>query len=111
MTAEENKEEMPVPKQRRRYQGVVLSDHRDKTVKVAIQRLVKDPRYGKYLRRHTVVHAHDEDNEAKVDDVVELVQCRPVSKTKTWRLVRVVSRAGGDGTAGAQAVNSVETTA
>ncbi len=73
--------------------GVVSSDRRDKTIKVEVSYLVKHPKYGKYIRRRTVLHAHDENNEAKVGDTVEVMMCRPISKTKSWRLVRIVERA------------------
>ncbi len=76
---------------RRRVEGVVESDVRDKTIRVRIDRLVKWPKYGKYVRRRTVVHAHDERNEARTGDRVELMECRPVSRTKTWRLVRILA--------------------
>jgi small subunit ribosomal protein S17 len=76
--------------QRRREIGVVESDVRDKTIGVRLDRLVKWPKYGKYVRRRTVVHAHDEKNEAKIGDRVEIAECRPISKTKAWRLVRIV---------------------
>lgn len=78
---------------RRRIVGVVTSDKAQKTITVEIGRLVRHVAYGKYLRRRTSVHAHDEDRQAKVGDRVELMECRPISKTKTWRLVRVVNRA------------------
>lgn len=75
--------------------GVVESDKRDKTVKVVVGYLAKHPKYGKFLRKRTVLHVHDEHNDAKFGDRVEVAPCRPVSKTKTWRLVRVVERAPG----------------
>lgn len=80
---------------RRNRFGVVQSDGRDKTIKVRIDRSVRHPKYGKYLRRKTVLHAHDERNEARVGDVVEISECRPMSKTKNWRLVRILRRAAG----------------
>lgn len=80
---------------RRRLQGVVVSDKMDKTVTVVWERHVKHPRYGKFVRRHTRLHAHDEKNEAKVGDFVEIMATRPLSKTKTWRLVRVIRKAHG----------------
>lgn len=70
--------------------GTVASDKGDKTIKVVVDYLTKHPKYGKYLRRRTVVHAHDEKNEAREGDKVEVMVCRPVSKTKRYRLVRVV---------------------
>ncbi|MEM1165842.1 MAG: 30S ribosomal protein S17 [Planctomycetota bacterium] len=75
--------------------GVVESDKRDKTVKVVVGYLAKHPKYGKYLRKRTVLHVHDEGNEARLGDRVEVAPCRPVSKTKSWRLVRVVEKAPG----------------
>lgn len=80
---------------RRRIEvGVVTSDKMNKTRRVEIPRLVKHQQYGKYIRRRTICHVHDEKNESKMGDRVEIVESRPYSKTKTWRLVRVVSRAG-----------------
>lgn len=75
--------------------GVVESDARDKTRKVVIAYLAKHSKYGKYVRRRTVLHVHDEANESHRGDRVEVAQCRPVSKTKSWRLVRVVERGTG----------------
>jgi small subunit ribosomal protein S17 len=62
---------------------------------VTHDRLVRHPKYGKLLRRKTVLHAHDEKNEAKVGDRVEIVECRPISKTKSWRLSRLISQDAG----------------
>lgn len=73
--------------------GVVESDKCDKTRKVVVNFLAKHPKYGKYLRKRTVLHVHDEGNESKAGDRVEVVPCRPMSKTKRWRLVRVVDKA------------------
>ncbi len=70
--------------------GVVESDVRDKTIKVRIDRLSKHPKYGKYLQRRSAYHAHDEKNEARTGDVVEITECRPLSKTKSWRLSKIV---------------------
>lgn len=78
----------------RTLQGRVVSDKMDKTVTVLIERQVQHPIYGKFIRRSTKVHAHDENNECRAGDMVIVEQCRPLSKTKTWRLVRVVGRAG-----------------
>ncbi len=80
---------------RRVHLGIVESDARDKTIKVRINRLIRHPKYGKQLKRKTVLHAHDEKNEAKVGDRVEIVECRPISKTKSWRLSRLISQGGG----------------
>lgn len=73
--------------------GVVESDKRDKTRTVVLRYVAKHAKYGKYIRRKTVLHVHDESNESKLGDTVEVKPCRPISKTKTWRLVRVVERA------------------
>jgi small subunit ribosomal protein S17 len=72
--------------------GVVTSDKMNKTRRVEIPRLVKHRRYGKYIRRRTVCHVHDDQNESHVGDTVEIMESRPLSKTKHWRLVRVVSK-------------------
>jgi small subunit ribosomal protein S17 len=79
----------------RTLQGRVVSDKMDKTITVLVERQVQHPIYGKFIRRSTKVHAHDENNECRAGDMVVVEQCRPLSKTKTWRLVRVVERAGG----------------
>ncbi len=73
--------------------GRVTSNKMDKTITVAIERLVKHPVYGKYVRRTTKLHAHDEHNECREGDVVTIRQCRPLAKTKAWTLVEVVERA------------------
>ncbi len=73
--------------------GRVTSNKMDKTITVAIERLVKHPVYGKYVRRTTKLHAHDENNECREGDLVTVRQCRPLSKTKSWMLVSVVERA------------------
>jgi small subunit ribosomal protein S17 len=73
--------------------GRVVSNKMNKTVAVAIERLVKHPMYGKYIRRTTKVLVHDENNEAKEGDLVAIRPCRPLSRHKSWVLVRVVERA------------------
>ena len=73
--------------------GVVASDKGNKTIKVVVNYQTKHPKYGKYLKRRTVLHAHDEKNDAKEGDTVEIAECRPLSKTKHHRLVRIVERA------------------
>src|SRR5438552_13376929 len=80
---------------RRVAEGVVTSDKMDKTRRVEIQRLVKHPRYGKYIKRRTVCYVHDEKNESRAGDTVEIMETRPLSKMKNWRLVRVVTKAPG----------------
>lgn len=72
--------------------GIVTRDKMNKTRRVEIPRLVKHARYGKYIRRRTICHVHDESNESHVGDTVEIMESRPLSKTKRWRLVRVVSK-------------------
>ncbi len=81
--------------QRRALTGVVTSDKMNKTRRVEIPRLVKHARYGKYIRRRTICHVHDETNESHKGDVVEIMESRPISKTKHWRLVRVVTKGPG----------------
>ena len=80
--------------------GVVESDLRDKTRKVVIKFSVKHPKYGKYIRRRTVLHVHDEENRSKKGDRVEIAQCRRVSKTKSWVVVRVLVPASGSASVG-----------
>ncbi|NLF06713.1 MAG: 30S ribosomal protein S17 [Pirellulaceae bacterium] len=72
--------------------GIVTSDKTSKTRRVEIPRLVKHPRYGKYVRRKTVCNVHDENNESGLGDKVEIIESRPMSKTKRWALVRVVEK-------------------
>jgi small subunit ribosomal protein S17 len=79
-------------------QGVVTSNKMTKTITLKIERLVRHPLYGKFVRRSTKLHAHDELQEANIGDVVEVEFCRPMSKLKRWRLVRIVRR-GSDTTA------------
>ena len=77
----------------RTLQGVVASSAAHKTIRVVINYQQRHPKYGKYLTRRTVLQCHDEENQAKVGDTVEIAECRPLSKTKHHRLVRIVSRA------------------
>lgn len=79
---------------RREMTGVVLSNKADKTISVRIDRRVKHPVYGKIVRRSSKLAAHDEGNECSEGDVVTIVETRPISKTKSWRLGRIVERAG-----------------
>ena len=72
--------------------GVVTSDKMDKTRRVEIERLVRHPKYGKFIRRRTVCHVHDEGNESRLGDTVEIAEIPPRSKMKRWNLVRVVTR-------------------
>ena len=78
---------------RRLEVGVVTSDKMNKTRRVEIPRLVKHARYGKYIRRRTICHVHDEQNESHLGDTVEIMESRPLSKSKHWRLLRVVIKA------------------
>jgi small subunit ribosomal protein S17 len=73
--------------------GRVVSDKMHKTITVQVERRVQHPVYGKYVMRRTKLHAHDENNDGKPGDLVMIEQCRPLSKTKTWRLVKVLERA------------------
>lgn len=79
--------------QKRTQQGRVVSDKMDKSIVVAIERMVKHPFYGKFVKRTTKVHAHDENNECCLGDKVEIAECRPLSKTKSWALVKVLVKA------------------
>ena len=85
--------EIKIPENASRKVGVVTSDSRDKSCRVQIQFSVKHPKYGKYVRRRTLIHAHDESNEAKLGDRVEIAECRPISKTKSWVLTCVIKAA------------------
>ena len=78
---------------RRTAIGVVTSDKMKKTRRVEIPRLEKHPRYGKYIKRRTICYVHDEQNEAHAGDTVVIMEARPMSKLKRWRLVRVVKKA------------------
>ena len=82
----------PVPGQRL-LTGKVVSNKMDKTIAVSVERLVKHPMYGKYIRRTTKLLAHDANNECKEGDTVTIKPCRPLSRRKSWMLVRVVERA------------------
>lgn len=91
--------ETPAPRKQRATQvGVVTSDMRDKTIRVEVAFQVRHAKYGKFLRRAIVLHVHDPANEAHVGDRVEIAECRPISKTKHWRLVRVLHKAAGGAT-------------
>ncbi|MBI5461922.1 MAG: 30S ribosomal protein S17 [Gammaproteobacteria bacterium] len=73
--------------------GRVVSNKMNKSVTVKIERLVKHPVYGKYIRRSTKLHVHDETNQCQEGDLVTIRQCRPISKTKSWTLVEIVEKA------------------
>ncbi len=85
--------QLTIPENSPRRIGMVESDARDKTRKVAIRYLVRHKKYGKFIRRKTVLHVHDEENVSKVGDRVEIAECRPISKTKSWVLTRIVDQA------------------
>lgn len=76
----------------RQESGRVLSSSRDKTITVLIERKVKHPMYKKILRRSTKIHAHDENNESGKGDLVTIQECRPISKTKSWKLINVIEK-------------------
>jgi small subunit ribosomal protein S17 len=73
--------------------GRVISDKMDKSITVLVERKVAHPIYGKYVKRSTKLHAHDEQNECNTGDTVSIQECRPISKSKSWRLVKVLERA------------------
>ena len=85
--------EIKVPEKSPRKVGIVESDKRDKTRKVAITFSVRHPKYGKFMRKRTVLHVHDEKNASKLGDRVEIAECRPISKTKSWTVLRVLESA------------------
>ncbi len=76
----------------RTLSGLVVSDHMDKTITVKVERRVKHPVYGKFIRRSTKLHAHDGENECRLGDSVTVVECRPLSKSKTWMLKSIDQR-------------------
>ena len=77
----------------RTLQGKVISAKMDKSIVVAIERKVKHPLYGKFMKRTTKLHAHDENNQCAEGDIVSIKECRPLSKTKSWTLVEIVTKA------------------
>ena len=79
-----------IRRQRRVRVGVVASSRSQKTLRVLCEYLVRHRKYGKYMKRRTILHVHDEKAEAGVGDKVEVMECRPISKTKSWRLLRVL---------------------
>ncbi len=85
--------EIKVPQHSPRRVGIVESDARDKSRRVAVSFTVKHPKYGKYMRRRTTVQVHDAQNVSKKGDRVEIAECRPISKTKSWIVLRVVKAA------------------
>lgn len=85
--------ESPVNKGGRTMTGKVISNKMHKTVSVAIERVVRHPTFGKYIRRTTKLLAHDEANACKEGDVVSIVECRPISRNKSWRVAEILQRA------------------
>ncbi|PID48832.1 MAG: 30S ribosomal protein S17 [Proteobacteria bacterium] len=79
----------------RSLMGRVISDKMDKSIVVLMERYVKHPIYGKFVRRSKKYHVHDENNECRVGDTISFKECRPLSKTKHWTLIKVVERAAG----------------
>ena len=73
--------------------GSVVSDKMNKSAVVLIERRVKHPIYGKFMKKSTKLHIHDENNECGIGDTVQITECRPISKTKSWKLVKVVEKA------------------
>ena len=80
-------------KAQRTVVGRVVSNKMDKTVSVAVERLIKHPVYGKYITRSSKIHAHDENNQCSIGDTVTVAETRPISKSKTWKLLEVVDSA------------------
>lgn len=78
---------------RRVLEGIVTRDKMAKTRRVEVQRLVRHPKYGKFVKRRTVCYVHDEKNESHLGDTVEIIESRPLSKTKRWDLVKIVKKA------------------
>ena len=79
----------------RTVSGVVVSDRMQKSITIKVERRVKHPVYGKYVRKSSKIHAHDEENTCKIGDIVTVIECRPLSKTKTWMLQSVDVRSIG----------------
>lgn len=77
----------------RAVSGRVVSNKMNKTITVSIERQLRHPMYGKFISRRTKVHAHDESNECRQGDLVMLQECRPISRTKAWRLMKILERA------------------
>ncbi len=90
----------PARRRRKTEIGMVTSDKMNKTRRVEVERLVPHPKYGKFLRRRTVCHAHDEQNATHVGDLVEIMETRPLSKLKRWRIVRIVRKGAQQALAG-----------
>ncbi|MBI3896731.1 MAG: 30S ribosomal protein S17 [Gammaproteobacteria bacterium] len=91
--SEQAKAEGSVTRTARSVTGRVTSNKMHKTITVQVERRLQHPVYGKLMSRRTKLHAHDENNDCKEGDLVQIEECRPLSKTKTWRLVKVIERA------------------
>lgn len=94
MSDAQNNDNHGVERRRRRVIGTVKSNKMDKTITVVWERYVRHPKFGKFVARRTNLHAHDGENKANIGDLVEIVESRPLSKTKRWRLRRVLREAG-----------------
>jgi small subunit ribosomal protein S17 len=89
------------PRTRRKTEiGIVKSDKMNKSRRIEVERLVPHPKYGKFLKRRTVCHAHDENNETHIGDIVEIMETRPISKLKRWRIVRIIRKGAQQALAG-----------
>lgn len=93
---------------RKRLIGIVASDKMNKSRRVEVERVFRHPKYGKTVRRKTVCHVHDEQNQTHTGDLVEIIECRPLSRLKRWNLVRVVQAAARDQKSTAEVVESVQ---
>lgn len=82
-----------VRRQRKTRTGVVSSNKMEKTITVTVVRKLKHPKYGKFVKKSKKFHAHDENNEAQIGDVVKIMETRPLSKSKRWRLVEIIEKA------------------
>jgi small subunit ribosomal protein S17 len=89
----ETKETSKGPAPRKTFVGVVKSNKMNQTIVVTVERMVKHPQYGKYIKRTTKLYAHDAENTCKIGDKVMVMSTRPISKLKRWRLVEVIERA------------------
>jgi small subunit ribosomal protein S17 len=85
--------DITIPERAPRKVGIVESDARDKSRKVVINFSMRHPKYGKFIRRRTVLQVHDEANESRKGDRVEVAECRPISKTKSWVVTRIIEKA------------------
>jgi len=94
MSNQEQQAQSAGEKRAKTLTGKVVSNKMQKTIRVAVERYEPHPRYGKYQRRTTNFMAHDENNECQEGDLVAIEECRPLSRHKSWRLVKIISRAG-----------------